>query len=385
MDDRPEGRIAASRSNKVACTPAPERGAAGCERLGETRERNLRRRVAAANARDAAAQARDAAAAARDLAAELRERKWNARHNTAIGESRAATGTEVLLRAAQYRRASAMDRAAVTEMRAIAATERTRAAADREHAARDRARAQRDREALLRQLASAELDGESATEPTGLGNFEEADAALAGGTKAADGFRELFWRVFGISQHPMLLLDQERRIAAVNHAQASVLGYAREEMLGHRLDAFCAPNEWQLLDAHWRTFQRRGVFSGNRTLMRADGAPVTVQYAAHWARVAGRSIALHVALSADASPRGIRTLPDDSGETLSARELEVLGWVALGRRAHEIAAELGIASTTVESHVRSAMRKVGARSQAQLVAVACAQGLLDLSAASTTA
>jgi DNA-binding CsgD family transcriptional regulator len=78
-------------------------------------------------------------------------------------------------------------------------------------------------------------------------------------------------------------------------------------------------------------------------------------------------------------------LPDDSGETLSARELEVLGWVALGRRAHEIAAELGIASTTVESHVRSAMRKVGARSQAQLVAVACAQGLLDLSAASTTA
>jgi PAS domain S-box-containing protein len=182
----------------------------------------------------------------------------------------------------------------------------------------------------------------------------------------------------------MMLLDQDRRIVALNHALVDALGYSREQMLGFRLDTFYDQVEWQFLDASWRTFQRQGTFNGDRTMVHADGDRVKVQYAAHWAHVAGRSLALYVALNASAKPRAVRTLSLQTGETLSERELEVLGWVALGRRAYEIAAELGIASTTVESHVRRSMKKVGARSQAQLVAIACARGLLDVSAASPT-
>jgi DNA-binding CsgD family transcriptional regulator len=68
-------------------------------------------------------------------------------------------------------------------------------------------------------------------------------------------------------------------------------------------------------------------------------------------------------------------------DALTARELQVVGLVAMGRRAHEIADELGIAPSTVRSHVRRAMRKVGARSQAQLVAIVCACGMLDVGVA----
>ena len=350
----------------------------------QTRQRNARRLVAAANARDTAAQARDVAATARDLAAALRDRKWNARPARSGGLGARATSTTIPVRAAPARRTAAMDRAAAADSRTAAAAERARAAVDREQAARDRARARLDRDALLRQIATAEHDEPLDTDLAESVFLEDSGAALTDDVQAEGGFRELFWRVFGASQNPMLLLDQDRRIAAVNHAQAAVLGHSREEMLGQRLDRFCEPREWEFLDRNWRAFERRGVFGGERRMMRADGTSVGVQYAAQWAQLWGRSIALHVALSTDANPRGIRSLDDGGGDSLSARELEVLGWVALGRRAYEIADQLGIASTTVETHVRSGMRKLGARSRAQFVAVACAQGLLDLSAPPTT-
>jgi PAS domain S-box-containing protein len=384
MARSPDARSPAGSSNDAASTPTPN-AIAGRELSRQARQENARRRVAAANARDAAAQARDAAAAARDLAAELRDRKSSAVELAAVGDSQEATGPEVLLRAAQYRRAAAINGAAAAEARASAAAERARAATDRLQAARDRARAQLDRRALLRQLTADEPEEQLETHLPRSGLFDEPDAALADGVQAAYGFRGLFWRVFGASQSPMLLLDQDRRIVAANQAETAMLGYSREDMLGQRLDRFCGPDEWQLLDTNWRTFQRRGVFSGDRRMMRADGEPLTVQYAAQWVHFAGRSVALQVVLSTDAKAPATATLSAGTGVPLSARELEVLGWVALGRRAYEIAAELGIASTTVESHVRSGMRKVGARSQAQLVAVACAQGLLDLSAAAPSA
>jgi PAS domain S-box-containing protein len=329
--------------------------------------------VAAANARDSAAHARDAAAAARDVAAALRDRRWDAQHPDLLEEGRAATGAEILLRAAKYRSDAAADRAAASAARTTAAAERKRAAADRELAARDRMLAQMDRDALLRQLASAEndlRDGEQSAAPDPV-----ARPRRDGST---DGWRETFWRVFGLSQNPMMLLDQDRRIVALNHALVESLGYTRERMLGLRLDTFYDQIEWELLDAHWRAFQRRGTFDGDRTMINAEGERVKVHYAAHWAQIAGRSLALYVALHTRSEPRRTKTSNLRTGESLSPRELEVLGWVALGRRAYEIAAELGIASTTVESHVRSAMRKVGARSQAQLVAIACANDVLDV-------
>jgi PAS domain S-box-containing protein len=182
----------------------------------------------------------------------------------------------------------------------------------------------------------------------------------------------------------MMLLDQDRRIVALNHALVEALGYTRERMLGLRIDSFYDPTEWELLDTHWRVFQRQGSFNGDGAMLHADGDRVRLQYAAHWAQIDGHSLALYVALHTAARPTRIKTLALQTGEYLSPRELEVLGWVALGRRAYEIAAELGIASTTVETHVRSAMRKVGARSQAQLVAIACARGLLDPGANAAT-
>ena len=50
---------------------------------------------------------------------------------------------------------------------------------------------------------------------------------------------------------------------------------------------------------------------------------------------------------------------------ITAREREVLTLVSAGVASREIAERLGISRATVESHVRSAMSKVGARSRLQ--------------------
>jgi DNA-binding NarL/FixJ family response regulator len=73
---------------------------------------------------------------------------------------------------------------------------------------------------------------------------------------------------------------------------------------------------------------------------------------------------------------------DDSGaapagmDALTAREREVVAWVATGRSNDEIAAELLLSPATVRTHVGRAMLKLHARDRAQLVVFAVRAGLM---------
>ena len=62
---------------------------------------------------------------------------------------------------------------------------------------------------------------------------------------------------------------------------------------------------------------------------------------------------------------------------LTTREKEIVGRIALGEVTPEICAALHIAPDTVRTHVRNAMAKTGARTRAQLIAIALTEGLLD--------
>jgi PAS domain S-box-containing protein len=202
-------------------------------------------------------------------------------------------------------------------------------------------------------------------------------AGTAATRERREDWRELFWIVFSRSASPMVVLDYDRRVVEMNAAMIKTVGYSRKQMLGQRIDLFLDPDEWRSLDADWHAFQRRGEFEGQRSLVRPDGRRIEVQYAAWWALLDGRRLALYVALDVSLEPQRLAAPGAMLSDALTARELQVVGLVAMGRRAHEIANELGIAPSTVRSHVRRAMRKVGARSQAQLVAIVCACGMLD--------
>lgn len=62
-------------------------------------------------------------------------------------------------------------------------------------------------------------------------------------------------------------------------------------------------------------------------------------------------------------------------DSLTAREREIMAWVATGRSNAEIAAELVVSPDTVRTHVSRAMVKLNARDRAQLVVFAVRAGL----------
>lgn len=83
------------------------------------------------------------------------------------------------------------------------------------------------------------------------------------------------------------------------------------------------------------------------------------------ARMASKLVSAYAALTGHALPR----VAGDESE-LSPRERSVLAHVALGMTNREIAETLGIAETTVKSHVKSVLRKLGASNRSEATAIA---------------
>lgn len=85
--------------------------------------------------------------------------------------------------------------------------------------------------------------------------------------------------------------------------------------------------------------------------------------------------------------QGKRFLPPDIAQRLaerlgkpepSARELEVLSWIAKGRSNKEIAAALGVSDETVKTHVSNVMQKLNAQDRAHAVTEAIRLGWIEL-------
>jgi DNA-binding CsgD family transcriptional regulator len=137
-------------------------------------------------------------------------------------------------------------------------------------------------------------------------------------------------------------------------------------------------------DADWDRLLRTGELFGERVVADAKGVPLRVSFAAHATMVAGRWLALFVTLSAQ-TERGANELLDTArvprrdsrGAELTRRERDVVRLLVLGGTTSAVAAQLVISADTVRSHVRNAMAKTGARTRAQLVAIALARELID--------
>ena len=78
------------------------------------------------------------------------------------------------------------------------------------------------------------------------------------------------------------------------------------------------------------------------------------------------------------APSGESLDLDDIGESLTPRELEVLGRIAEGLSNKAIAARLGIRESTVKDHVNSLLDKLGAQSRTEAVTLALRRGLIAI-------
>jgi PAS domain S-box-containing protein len=189
------------------------------------------------------------------------------------------------------------------------------------------------------------------------------------------GWSSMFWATFKRSQNPMALLDDRRSCVEVNGAMVRATGRGRKALVGVPAWTFVKEGP-RATQREWRAMIEGGDFLGETELVAADGTVLGVHYAAHPATVGGRRLMLFVCLEVARHGRHRRANRENGERTvsLSAREQEIVHLVALGYTSHEIADELHIAHDTVRTHVRNAQTKLGARSRAQLVAIALADG-----------
>jgi PAS domain S-box-containing protein len=189
------------------------------------------------------------------------------------------------------------------------------------------------------------------------------------------GWSSLFWNVFKRSQNPMALLDEQRRCVEVNGAMLRAVGYKRDVLVGAHASSIVKDGP-ALTEREWRAALNGGDYFGQTDLVAADGATISVQYAAHPEVVTGKRLVLFVTLEVARHGRFVKKpqTSETGPASLTAREREVVHLVSLGNTAREIADKLHVTHNTVRTHIRNAQAKLGARSQAQLVAMALGHG-----------
>ncbi len=196
--------------------------------------------------------------------------------------------------------------------------------------------------------------------------FPRTPATSQGGWEAA------FWLVFRRTGNPIVLLDEHQRVLEANDPGCTLLGVPRGELLGTSLVQRFPPEERATASRDWQRLLRGGEDVGKRVLVGPDGSRFEAEWAARVVEIAARPVVIAVLLRGSPLPEP-RSLGNPR-TPLSRREREVVTLIAMGLETPEIAASLHISTETVKSHVRNAMRKLGARTRAQLVMVALTSG-----------
>lgn len=181
----------------------------------------------------------------------------------------------------------------------------------------------------------------------------------------------------GIGAAPVALLvvDDNRLVAEANLSACRLLGLARDEVQGRELSELFAPSGAERLEGVWRAFHEAGGHAGPFELA-SRGAHDAVDISVTAAVLPGLHLIL---LSPSRGPAG----PDMAAATdappariPTARERQILGMLASGDTDAQIAGNLELSPATVQTHVRNAKAKLGARTRAQAVAMAVRRGLI---------
>jgi PAS domain S-box-containing protein len=197
---------------------------------------------------------------------------------------------------------------------------------------------------------------------------------------------ERFRRAFEGAAIGMAMVAPDGRWLRVNDSLTRLLGYTSDELLDLTFQDITHPDDLQRdLEA------ARDVLAGRvswyhieKRYIRKDGTIVWGLLAVSLVRDAAGSPAYFISQisditatkTAELARRDVLSGLPSEPRPLSAREVDVVRCAADGKTTAETARALGIAEETVQTLVKRASRKLGARNRTHLVAVALRLGLL---------
>lgn len=176
---------------------------------------------------------------------------------------------------------------------------------------------------------------------------------------------------FHASLVPMVICDDDRRYVAANAAARLLLRVPAAALRGMRIDDLTPAEQRGDMEALWRTFREEGTQRGTFELQMPDGPRLAVDYSATSDVRPGRHLSILMFPPGDTEPGEAERRP---AQILTGREREVLGMVAMGMSSAWIADTLGLSASTVETHVRHCLNKLGARNRAHAIALGVSRG-----------
>jgi DNA-binding CsgD family transcriptional regulator len=163
----------------------------------------------------------------------------------------------------------------------------------------------------------------------------------------------------------VVVAGDDRRYLHANAAAAVLLGIPLDQLIGMRVEEVTGTPAEEA-EAAWRRFLDAGVMVGTFPLLSPVG-PRNVPFISIADVVPGRHVAIFI--------------PEPDGrpwQPLSQRERQVVALVAGGATGREVGKMLSVSSATVETHIRNAMRRLGARNRSHLVTLAILRHEIEL-------
>ncbi len=172
---------------------------------------------------------------------------------------------------------------------------------------------------------------------------------------------------------PALVADDQRRVISVNTAALQLFAIGSEDIVGHRIDELVPEPGRSHVPSLWWALDTGGSLAGRLPVRAGDGRPLVVEFVSVTDPERRR---YEVRMLPAAGPDDERRRSRER-RALSGRELEVLALAARGGTGAQIAAQLHLSESTVESHVRRAVQALGAQNRVHAVALAIGRGLIE--------
>jgi DNA-binding CsgD family transcriptional regulator len=178
----------------------------------------------------------------------------------------------------------------------------------------------------------------------------------------------------GADNKAQFLVDDDGVCIEASLGASRLLGRSREDLIGVRLLELFDPSSVARVGRAWHEVRDGGGKVGSFALRApafGDRVAVTVMPSV----LPGRHI---VRLDPRVARAQRGASPNEQPRMPSAREAQVLTLLTQGASDREIARSLEVSPATVQTHVRNAKSKLGARTRAQAVAIAIQRGLISI-------